>query len=187
MLCHCGIPFPKGFASWWCVRPVQSQSPHLQIPLCPPDFQEATLIRDAFQLEVNAFEAILKQSIATAETKKHSQNANQVFPDVRKPEPVPAQVLVAKVSLTVAEVVGSLTICVEQSNESVALNSDDPVQCHWEHLCSVDNSTVTFTQEHGLQVGDVLTQSDLMATPQELHAFESQWPKRWDKHASLIY
>ena len=180
--------FPKGFASWWCVRTLQSQAPHLQIPRCPPDLQEATLIRDAFELEVKAFEAILKQSIATAESKKHSQNANQVFRDVRKPGPVPVQVLVAKVTRTVAEVVDSLTICLEQCNESGAFSSDDPIQCHWGQLSvsSIQDSTVVFTQEHGLQVGDALTQSDLIATPQELHdAFESQWSKRWDKHSSL--
>lgn len=180
--------FPKGFASWWNVRSLHSQAPQVQVPMHPPDFHEATMIRDAFQLEVNEFEAILKQSIAKADINRHAHNANQVFRDVRKPGPVPVQVLVAKTTANVVEVVDPFVVRIDHSSESNSFRSEHPLQCHWGQLTisAINESTVTFTQEHGLQIGDVITQSDLLATPQELHdAFEHQWSKRWDKHANL--
>ena len=188
--------FPKGFVKWWSSRPMGEQLPQLQIPSGPPEFPEACQIRDAFQLEVDALEAILKQSISDSAAKRHSQNANQVFRDVRKPGPVPVQVLVAKTTATVEEVVTSTQVKVDKfvGDEACAkpngtnFSCEQQVHCHWGQLnvSSIDDLTVTFSQEHGLQVGDVITQSDLMATPQELHqAFETQWSKRWDKHATL--
>ena len=97
--------FPRSFAVWWQERAVQDPSVFPWFPGQPPDLAVATHILQVFQSHLQQFEArLIAKRVGTAKANR-IQDVNRVFKDVRKPSPVPVQMLIAKSVAHVVDIV----------------------------------------------------------------------------------
>eukprot|EP00435_Cladocopium_sp_Y103_P065573 s99_g27.t1 len=177
--------FGKSFSLWWMNRPGRKSHDMTFLPQNPPDSQLAKYCLDQFQIEVSALETELKSQRHDKQVQRYQQDLNQIFRDIRKPAPQPVQLLVAKETCTVQEVIDVQEVRVDQPGP--VLDNKVWQSSQGTHVVtSQGETTVKFDHPHGLIPGDVLSRQHLVGSVEDIHAeFAKEWQARWDKHLHL--
>ena len=177
--------FPPNFATWWETQVKHDHQLYPWFPVYPPDLAVAEHIAHHFQESLRAFESrlIAKRVGEAKATRAH--NVNRVYTDVRKPMPVPVQLLVAKSVAHITEVVdeGSVLVdCSDPIQHAAVLESRiGPL-----HIIHIEEQQVWFASPHQLVVGDALAEVHLKGLIHDIHqAFIDEWMRRWDRHRHL--
>ena len=150
-----------------------------------PDLAVATHILQVFQSHLQQFEArLIAKRVGTAKANR-IQDVNRVFKDVRKPSPVPVQMLIAKSVAHVVDIVDEGSVIVDNSDNiqhaSVLESRLGPL-----HVIHIEEGQVWFTSPHTLDIGDTLADINLKGQIHDLHdEFISEWMIRWDRHRHL--
>ena len=176
--------FDKSFAAWWMNRPKKGDEPAI-ITCEIPAVNEVIAIRDVLEVEVRNFESVLQKSKGHVKDDKHQQNPNQVFRDVKDPRSLPVEVLVAKTTIKVTEIVDQGSILFETNGE---IDAKEPVigDAFPLNIVVADEGQMWFDKEHTIVVGQELFQTKNLGTLQQLFdAFGKEWSKRWDKHKQV--
>lgn len=175
--------FPPNFVQWWNQQASGEHWPHLSQVL--PSHQIVKQVVQAFQKQVSELEVVLKQQHALKSKLARKTNPNLVFQDVRRPRPIPVQTVVAKVNVTVEEVVDEGSIIV---HAEAPLHPNRPFETRSGQLpvVHVEDDQVWFGIPHQLVSGDVIAQVDPKGSLDEVHeAFLVEWMRRWDRHRDM--
>eukprot|EP00435_Cladocopium_sp_Y103_P013434 s711_g3.t1 len=177
--------FGKSFSLWWMNRPNRNSHDMTFLPQTPPDSQLAKYCLDQFQIEVSALETELKSQRHEKQVQRYQHDLNQIFRDIRKPAPQPVQLLVAKETCTVQEVIDAHEVLVDQPGP--VLDNKVWQSSQGTHVVtSQGDTTVKFEHPHGLVPGDVLSRQQLVGSVEDIHSeFAKEWQARWDKHLHL--
>ena len=177
--------FGKNFQLWWPTRATRSLRGPLMIPTHPPEGHIAKEIFDAFELEFKHLEKIIKDSRKQQLDARYSNDTNAVYRDVRKPSPMPVEVLIATSKSTVVSIVDDFRVTIEgETPIDVARVVDLPIGKQWVNIES--DNVIVFPQPHQLAVGDTIVQTDHIGRVAAIHkAFEDTWEKRWSKHKEV--
>ena len=177
--------FSGSFARWWNSQALHA--PHLLpwFPFQPPDLAIAEHIRDTFHISLRAYEKELIASRVSQAKQSRLQDVNRVYRDVRKPQPVPVQMLVAKSTATVIEVVDEGSVIVDNTDQ---LLQAEVLECRTGplHIIHIEEGQIWFTTPHQLVPGDVIAEVHMKGQIHDIHqAFLDEWTKRWDRHRDL--
>ena len=177
--------FPKGFTQWWTHQATLDDTLYPLFPTSPPSLELAQHMSQVFKQQLTVFESrIISRRIAMAKANR-ATDINRVFKDVRKPMPVPVNMLVAKSVAHVVEVVDEGSVIVDSTeaiqNASILESRQGPM-----HIIHIEEGQVWFTSPHSLVAGDTLAEVSLRGQPHEIHeAFITEWVRRWDRHRHL--
>ena len=177
--------FPNNFAHWWQSQVASDPSLFPWLPDQPPDLVVAEQIAQFFQARLKEFESHLLTKRLGAARATRIQDVNRIYRDVRKPMPVPVQMLVAKSVAHVVDIVDEGSVIVDSSDAiqhaSVLESRTGPL-----HVIHIEESQVWFTSPHTLSVGDSLGEVHLKGQIHDIHdEFIKEWMKRWDRHRHL--
>ena len=177
--------FQKGFARRWNTRATKMPNSPEWIPKSAPKFPLAQQVLQHFRVEFQECEAILQQQRQERTKDRYAKDVNRIFRDVRKPSPVPVQVLVAHQATQVLEVVSPTQVKVDREvNIEQTQSWTSPVG--QQVVASASDSTLTFQHPHQLAPGDSLVQEALIGSVDEIHRhFAAEWTRRWDRHLHL--
>ena len=177
--------FGKNFQTWWPTRATRTIHDPIMVPTAPPAGKLAKEILDCFDLEFRHLENIIRQSRKQQLELRYANDTNAVYRDVRKPSPMPVEILVAKSSARVKVVVDSYKIVLDSETPiDVTTMINLPTGKQWATL--EQDGTVVFPHPHQLVVGDVLVQTDQIGKVSSIHkAFKETWEKRWSKHKDV--
>lgn len=177
--------FGKSFQLWWTTRATRTSGGPLMIPCHPPDGELATAIYESFEGEFRHLESIIKESRKQQLEARYANDTNAVYRDVKKPSPMPGEILVSKSSSRVTEVVDNYRLKVEGDTPiDVATVVHLPIGKQW--VTIEDENVIVFPNPHHLAVGDVIVQTDHIGKVPAIHAaFEETWEKRWSKHKEV--
>ena len=177
--------FGKNFQLWWPTRATRTTTGQFLIPSVPPDGQRATEIFQQFETEFRQLEQLIKSIRKQQIDARYANDTNAVYRDVRKPSPMPVEVLIAKTESKVKEIVDPQRVVVEEPLKidcSTVVHL--PVGKQW--VVVEENGTILFPQPHQLTVGDTMVQTDQIGDVKAIHrAFETTWEKRWSKHKEV--
>lgn len=171
--------FPGGFHGWWTKQSAGSMdwpSPASAMP----DHANAHKLYLAMKASVEHLETTLKTHSTTQAKKARQENPNLVFQDVKRPRPVPVQVIISKVHTKVLEVPDEAVV---ESTDGFTDNKPCETRGGTLPVLHVESDQVWFKVNHGLAPGDVVAQVDTKGDVEDIHhAFIAEWKQRWDRH-----
>ena len=177
--------FPTSFAEWWGKRTINNPSTPKCIPTVPPRYLQAEAIYAAFEAEVRQLENTLRERRKDFIAAQQQRELSQVFRDVRKPGPMPVQVLLSKQTTVVKEVIDDNNLILTSPIE-IELNTPVTTTKGSLKVTQVEGSTITTNVPHQLVPGDTISQEELHGAVEEIHQkFAEEWTKRWDKHLGI--
>ena len=179
------IGFKPSFTDWWISRAIRIEGAPSVIPTAPPEISVATAIFSSFEAEVRQLELTLQIKRKEHLEMQQKRTLTQVFRDVKKPGPLPVQVLLSKKTATVNEVISDTSFKIESNpgftNQKPLTTTRGPVQ-----LQEADDLCIQTQVPHQLIPGDIISQEDLHGSVEDIHQqFANEWTKRWDKHLDL--
>ncbi len=177
--------FGINFQMWWPTRATRANNGPLLIPSVPPNGDFASEILCHFETEFRYLEQIIKQLRKQQIEARYANDTNAVYRDVRKPSPMPVEVLIAKTESKVVEVIDAHKVRVEGSSTiDSATIVHLPAGKQW--VTVEDEGIVTFAHPHQLAEGECMVQTDHIGEVAAIHrAFEETWEKRWSKHKEV--
>eukprot|EP00438_Fugacium_kawagutii_P036189 Skav232976 [mRNA] locus=scaffold1735:439408:443451:- [translate_table: standard] len=176
------VGFGASFQHWWAKQ--HCEQLHF-IPQEPPSYHVAKVIHDFLESQVQLLASRLKTRRQSRNAEAYKGNPNLVYRDIKTQRSPPVQVLVAKATATVIDVVDDQTIQVEPPL-AVAEHALWESCQGFHHVENVSEDLVSCKVPHGLQVGDVISTCSMQGTTREIHAsFCAEWRKRWDFHRDL--
>eukprot|EP00438_Fugacium_kawagutii_P032771 Skav206040 [mRNA] locus=scaffold1314:836404:840515:- [translate_table: standard] len=175
--------FGTSFQRWWLRNHLADA--RVTVPDEPPSYQVAKEIHDLFAVAVEQYATQVKSRRRAQGQQSYVDNPNLIYRDLKSQRPPPVQVLVAKQTLTVEEVVDDFTV-------TVTPLPVDATQAQWEsaqgfhHVIEQQDASLTCATPHGLEAGATMHVTNLQGTTTEIHAaFCAEWKKRWDYHRHL--
>lgn len=177
--------FPGGFCFWWKGFAQPKFGGPAELPLQPPNFEEACLIFHGTNEEVKAFGIKLQQERLRHAKQIRQHDLHYVFRDCSQPAPKKVDVLV---STTQAEV-QAINHREIHMTTPVAFDVEHPLVCNGQdfHVDRVDSTTIRADQDVEVQPGDVLRQSQVTSDVHLiLEAFRDTWAARWQKAHHLL-
>ncbi len=177
--------FRPSFSEWWTTKTVRAEGSPTNIPKAPPNHAVAQAIYSSFEAEVRQLENTLQLKKKEHQEAIQKRTLSQVFRDVKKPGPLPVQVLLSKKTSVVLSVEDENKLTVENNpgftTEIPLTSTKGPI-----NISQVDGNQITTRVHHQLIPGDVLTQEELHGSVEDIHQqFANEWSKRWDKHLEI--
>ena len=177
--------FHISFSDWWGQRTIRNIETVKYIPKVPPNYLQALSIYTSFEAEVRQLEATLREKRKDFVTAQQRRELSQVFRDVRKPGPLPVQVLLTKQNTVVAEVVDDHSLILEHPID-IELNTPITNTKGFVKVTQVEGNTISTNVPHQLVPGDTISQEELHGAVEDIHKkFADEWTKRWDKHLGV--
>ena len=177
--------FGRNFQLWWTKRATRNSVGPSLIPTIPPDGELAKEIYNQFDLEFRHLEQLIKIQRKQQLEARYANDTNAVYRDVRKPSPMPVEVLVANSSSKVLKVIDANRVQVDQHQAvDTATVVSLPTGKQWVNI--EPEGVVVFPHPHQLEQGDTLVQTEHIGNVTSIHkAFEETWAKRWSKHKDV--
>ena len=177
--------FPQGFRAWWVTRSIVLPYAPLNVPISLPSWDVAHAIFKGFEVEFRALESQLKAKQIKLAKQRRLDDAHCIYRDVAKPRAIPVHTLVTQQSSAILAISDDAKIVHFAPG---CFREDQPVSGPHGMLTvtSQSNDSLTLEKDHGLQVGDLLSQERFRGTTSEVFdAFEQYWSPKWNKHDSL--
>ena len=175
--------FSGGFCKWWPTRSTVRVDSPLVIPTALPTFTVVQAIFEGFLMEFRSLESQLKAKQLQLAKQRRLDDTSCIYRGVAKPRAIPVHTLVTHKS-TAITMVDDDAKTVHFEKDSLTTNQPVFGPAGMLQIVSRSETSLTLDSDHGLQIGDLLSQEEFRGTTAEVfEAFDTYWSPKWNKHA----